>query len=71
MQGDQRRGFLAKALTVPAVIIDSQEAPIYFVIHLTGNFFQETVESVFAAGNDKSQRFCEPGATLCVIKSAE
>lgn len=42
MQGDQSRGFLAKAVTVPAVIIDSQEALIYlfFIYFFYGDFFK-------------------------------
>lgn len=57
MQGDQRRGFLAKVLTLPAVVIDSHQALIYF----TFSFYkeEESAKSVFATGNDKRQRFCE------------
>lgn len=70
MQGDQSRGSLAKAVTVPAVIIDSQEALSYlffffFICFLQG-IFQETMENVFVVGSDKRQRFREPGDPRCV-----
>lgn len=38
---------MAKVLTVPAVIIDSQEATIYFAIHFPKDFFFQEIVKVF------------------------